>query len=420
MKTQGVHMARTHRYPSYMACVADALSKSSQPVSIDGLLAAVADQRPLGKGAHTAVKKAIHQLFQVIPVGAGRYGWLSHLLNGAVIRHTLAHDEILRGFILLDELEHTALFPQFFQTDQPNRRVLTIDLFGGPEIQAEMSNERKTWSLNLGTEFTAWLDASGAQDKDDLLFSVVDADSGRYQLRLNLHEMRDEPLIRDRNIRLALVAEEIVEESVTEEHGNLAAMPAWNLAARLIGRGLYNESPPPDSFHHVMHEYSLLHLRNGVNYVLMPADKPHDRDQRRFALTLTRDQRRDKSDNGFERDSFAAPEWRERAVKRTDFDADPEQFAPDDQCETYQAYLEAFYAEQPGGVPVSHEDFHLLEAELEGLVNLEQDFGRLLAEQQARLEYLAALLFIDPDEFLTGDWDWTDGPDGNGPQFWTN
>ena len=409
-------MARTDRYPSYIACVADILSKSPRPFSVDGLLAAVADQRPLGKGARTAIQKAVKQLFEVVPVGAGCYGWLSHLLSGAVIRHSLAHDEIRRGFILLDELEHITLFPLFFHPTETRRRVLSIELFGGPVIQTEMFYDRKTWSLNLGAEFTAWLDASGAQGKDDLLLSVVDADSGRYQLRLNLHEMRDESLIRNRNIRLALVAEEIV----AENHGDLATMPAWVLAARLIGRGVFAELPSPDGFHYVLHEYSLLHLRNGVNYVLVPTDKPHDRDQRRFALALTRDLSHDLSDSGLERDFFAAPEWGEPAVKRTDYDADPEQFAPDDECETYQAYLEAFYAEQPGGAPVSHEDFHLLEAELEGLVNLEQDFGRLLTEQQARLEYLAALLFIDPDEFLVDEWDWTDGPDGNGPQFWTN
>ena len=416
MNSQDVHMSRTDRYPSYMACVADVLSKSSQPVSVEGLMAAVADQRPLGKGAHTAIKKAIKQLFQVVPAGAGRYGWLSRLLDGAVIRHTLAHDEIRRGFVLLDELEHIALFPQFFQTNQPTHRTLSIELFGGPVIHTEMSNERKTWSLNLGEEFTAWLDDSGAQSKDDILFGVVDAERGHYQLRLNLHEMRDETDIRNRNIRLALVAEEIV----AEDRSDLAAMPAWVLASRLIGRGVFNESPSPDSFHHVLHEYSLLHLRNGVNYVLIPADKPHDRDQRRFALTVTRDQGRDGGEDGLERDIFVASEWGEPAMKRTDYDADPEQFAPDDECETYQAYLEAFYTEQPGGAPVSHEDFHLLEAELEGLVNLEQDFGRLLTEQLARLEYLAALLYIDPDEFLAGEWDWTDGPDNNGPQFWTN
>ena len=416
MSLKRVNMAGNRRYPSYMACVAEVLSRSSQPVSVDSLMAAVADRRPLGKGARNAVSKALNQLFQVVPVGAGRYGWLSRLLAAAVIRHSLVHDEIRRGFLLLDELEHIALFPQFFQANSAQPRKLTIDLFGGPTLSVEMPIERKTWSLQLGDEFTVWLDMAGAENKDDVLIFVEDADAGRYQFRLNLHELRDEETIRNRNIRLALMAEEIV----AEERGHPHTMPAWVLAARLLGRGVFREAPPADTFHFVMHEYSQLHLRNGVNYELVPADKPNDGDQRRMALALTQEWADDLAVARLERNAIDAPEWGDSAVKRTDYDADPDQFVPDDECETYQAYLEAFYAEQPGGSPVTHEDFHLLEAEMEGLVNLEQDFGRLLTEQHARLEYLAALLFIDPDEFLAGEWDWTDGPDGDGPQFWTN
>jgi hypothetical protein len=63
---------------------------------------------------------------------------------------------------------------------------------------------------------------------------------------------------------------------------------------------------------------------------------------------------------------------------------------PEDDCETYQAYLESFYQVEPKGTPVSHEDFHLLEAELELLTRLGQEFGRLLREQEERKEYLAA------------------------------
>ena len=250
MSLKRVNMAGNRRYPSYMACVAEVLSRSSQPVSVDSLMAAVADRRPLGKGARNAVSKALNQLFQVVPVGAGRYGWLSRLLAAAVIRHSLVHDEIRRGFLLLDELEHIALFPQFFQANSAQPRKLTIDLFGGPTLSVEMPVERKTWSLQLGDEFTVWLDMAGAENKDDVLIFVEDADAGRYQFRLNLHELRDEETIRNRNIRLALMAEEIV----AEERGHPHTMPAWVLAARLLGRGVFREAPPADTFHFVLHE----------------------------------------------------------------------------------------------------------------------------------------------------------------------
>jgi hypothetical protein len=92
----------------------------------------------------------------------------------------------------------------------------------------------------------------------------------------------------------------------------------------------------------------------------------------------------------------------------------------DDQCVSYQAYLDNFQIVEPDGESLSHDDFHLLEAELEMLVRLEQEFGRLLRDQEERKEYLAALLFIDPDEFLENDWDMPDEPDSSPPPYWSN
>ena len=54
------------------------------------------------------------------------------------------------------------------------------------------------------------------------------------------------------------------------------------------------------------------------------------------------------------------------------------------------------------------------------LVRLEHEFGRLLTEQTARKDHLAATLFIDPNEFLEGDWDFPDDPDMAEPPFWAN
>ena len=92
----------------------------------------------------------------------------------------------------------------------------------------------------------------------------------------------------------------------------------------------------------------------------------------------------------------------------------------DDACVAYQTYLDSFQIMQPDGSPLPHDDFHLLEAELEMLVRLEHEFGRLLTEQTARKDHLAATLFIDPNEFLEGDWDFPDDPDMAEPPFWAN
>lgn len=426
-------MTQTQRYPSYAECVTKALSGSLQPMSVESLLTEVGGQRPLGKGARSAVYRAISQIFQAVPVGPGRFGWLSHLLTGSVFRHPLSTDEIRRGFLLLDELEHIAFFPQFFQAHRPDDRGLKIELFGGPTIEADVSIERKTWSLRLGPEFAEWVNILGGQGKDDLLIYVVDASKGEYQVRMNLREMRDERAIRQNNIRLALNAEELV----ANYRRTPEAMPTWELVARLIGRGVFHATPPADDFHYVLHEYSMLRFRDGTGYVLAQADQDivsgttlqdipddtgdpsrSDHDWRLVLFNHAADD--DSSDRAGtpDLDAFSREQShdldQEYAAMQDD---DP--IGPDEECADYQAYLQAFQADRPGMQPLSHEDFHLLEAELEMMVRLEEEFGHLLREQYERKEYLAALLYIDPSEFIEDDWDMPGGPETFGP-FWTN
>ncbi len=410
-------MTKLERYPSYAACVANALSTSRQPLSVDILLTKVAGQRPLGKGARSAVYRAIGQLFQAVSVAPGRYGWLSHLLAESTFRHPLTSAEARRGFLLLDELEHTVFFPQFFQENRPEERILNIELFGGPTIQAEASIERKTWSLQLGPEFTAWFDDQGGQNKDDLLITVADAEAADYQLRLNLREMRDERAIRNRNIQLALSAEEIV----AEDRRTRPAMPTWELVARLIGRGFYKEQPAPDDLHYVLHEYSMLRFSEGLGYQLEITDENEDYQTRRqLAYTLSMES--DEADyNVIAPEQYRDSSWDNRTAKEAPSDLyNHDELGDDEFCASYQTYLESFQIVEPGGEAIAHDDFHLLEAELEMLVRLEQEFGRLLRDQEERKEYLAALLFIDPDEFLESGWDMPDDPDTASPPFWSN
>ena len=429
-------MTKNERYPSYAACVTEVLSSSQQPISVDALLARIAGRRPLGKGARSAVYRAISQIFQAVPVAPGRYGWLSHLLNGAVFRHPLTTDEIRRGFVLLDELEHIVFFPQFFQSSRADDRILKIELFGGPVIQAEATIERKTWSLRLGPEFTAWVNEHGGQGKDDMLIFVKDTSAGEYQIRLNLREMRDERLIRQRNVQLALAAEELV----ADNRRTVPAMATWDLVARLIGRGLFYEMPPADDFHFVLHEYSLLRFRDGVGYEYLKSDDQITESEhsaynqadetadlnvdipgslRRIVFSISEDH----EDDSFDRRAGGRQHFQDP------FDIDQEippmsddsPFGPEESCVDYQAYLDALHQDQPGATALSHEEFHLLEAELEMLVRLEEEFGHLLREQQERKDYLAAVLYIDPSEFLEDDWDANGGgPDAYGPPFWAN
>ncbi|HRW07409.1 MAG TPA: hypothetical protein P5121_20030 [Caldilineaceae bacterium] len=429
-------MATSERYPSYATCVAKVLSGSAQPLTVDTLLSRIKEHRPITKGARSAVYRAIGQLFQAVPVAPSRYGWLSSLLGKNTFRHVLTGEEVRRGFLMLDELEHAVFFPQFFQTYQPDDRKLQIELFGGPTIEAEAYIERKTWSLRLGSTFIEWIDELGGQGRDDLLIFVDDALAGRYQLRLQPREMRDPNVIQGRNIQLALLAEELV----SEDRRARTAMPTAELAARIIGRGFFADALPPDDFHFVLHQYSLLRFHNGVGYSF-------DLENMDFAADVV-PSGSDDSGDGFgeavvrpdlDREALNAAEmmysdflqddmigqgddeWEDllfepEAADMPFFDSSDDLF--DNSCASYEAYVEAYQESDSMDGMLSHSDFHLLEAELETLVALEQEFGYLLADQMTRKEQLIERLFIDPETLL--DNDFPDYPDFDEPPFWEN
>jgi hypothetical protein len=407
-------MANGGRYPSYMTCVAQVLSSSTQPLSVDALLSHIQDERPITKGARSAIYRAIGQLFQAVPVAPSAYGWLSTLLTGNTFRHLLTADEARRGFLMLDELEHAAFFPQFFQTYQPDERKLQIELFGGPVIEAEAYIERKTWSLRLGAQFAEWIDDAGCQGRDDIIIQVVDAAMGQYSFRLQPRELRDLNAIQGRNIQLALLAEEIV----AEDRRSRTAIPTAELAALIIGRGFFKEPLPPDDFHYVLHQYSLLRFHNGVGYSL-------DLEAVDFATNLS------SSETLFTNEEALsyAPVWEprddefgyEQQVAEMPFwDDDFDDDMAAESCAIYDAYLESYQEDESMDELLSHTDFHLLEAELETLLTLEQEFGYLLPEQATRKDQLIERLFIDPETLLDSDADMPDYPDFDDPPFWEN
>ena len=414
-------MAKDRQNPSYSTCVAEILSNSRTPLSVDTLVSRIAAQRPVGRGARSAVYQAINKLYQAVPVGSGRFGWLSCLLRDQSFRHPLNRYEIKKGNLLLDELEHAVFFPQFFQSHQPDARLISVELMGGPVLQAHADVEQGTWALRLGRAFAQWVDQTGGTTQDDLLIQVKDAVSGEYGVRLQPKESRQEDLIRQRNVLLSRSAERIV----GGDRKSRDAMPVWELAAALIGQNVYSNNVPPDDMHFVLHEYSSLQLRDDLGYTtdgqdnggdtapdsrgLPPQAEKPPRNQDVFPAENWDINRLEQLFRGSGLFGLPPSEWGRAELSSTD----PE----DETCEAYQAYLSELQEFNPGAQPLNHMEFHLLEAELEMLVSLEQEFGFLMPEQERRKNELADRLFIDPDFLLGGDWDHDDLGD---VPFWHN
>lgn len=419
-------MEKSERYPSYATCVAHALSTSAQPLSIDALLSTIGRQRPLGKGARHAVYRAVRQLYQAVPVAPSRFGWLSHLMQESMFRHPLTAEEARRGYLLLDELEHAVFFPQFFQNHRTDVRHVSVELMGGPVLRAEAAVERKMWSLRLGVKFAEWIDDQGGQSRDDILITVINAVEGRYMMRLHPRESRDEEAIQEQNIRLAMAAEELVATSRRADK----AIPAWELAALLIGRDMYRNPIPPDDLHMVLHKYSVLRLdENGSGYTLdrrvsvkagdAQTVQGADGRRKRPVNAIEDEPEEDDLDAFLSPPDFAFEESSTWLGGEDDFSG---MLGGEDSCPDYESYLEAHQMSGDLNAPLSHSDYHLLEAELETLLGLEQEFGYLLAEQSKRVDDLAERLFIDPEslQFDDDDSDFADDGFDNGAPFWKN
>ncbi len=410
-------MSNSDRYPSYVDCVAQILSDSTEPMSLESIITHVERRRPMTKGARSAIYKAVEQLFQAVPVAPAHFGWLSSLLANSTVRHRLHADEVRRGYLMLDELEHALFFPEFFQNHEPDGRIVKIDLFGDGVIHAEAGVERRTWSLRLGEDMVRWLDEQGAMAQDDLIIHVNDAITGMYHLRLQPREVRNEEAIKQRNMQLAGLAEAIVGERGAEE---LPIYP-WELAARLIGRGAFREQVPPDDLHFVLREHSRLVYAEGIGYSLAANDaQPQKTGRNAQPSGRLQDLPQQKSKTPRPTPSSAMDDdWLQfeeevRAMKGSLEQED------DNACLAYEDYLAAFEQSRQRGEPLNHDNYHLLEAELEALVELELEFGYLMPDQTERKQELADRLFIDPETLLDSDWDEDDDYDGDGPFFWQN
>lgn len=418
------HMAGSKRYPSYPECVAQVLSQSAEPMTFAALMERVSELRPATKGSRLAVYRAMEELYQAVPLephGNGvrdnsRFGWLANLIAGSTIRHSLEREEVRGGYVRLDELEHALLVPSFFQELDPAPRKVTVTFFDDTTVTAEINSNRDVWALDIGNAMVAWLDEQGAMSDDDLILQVVDATAGKYAMRLQPREARDEDEIDTRNRQLAKAAEDIAIGLGREQN----AIYTWNLVARLLGGGHYRELPAPDDLHYVLAEYSRLEIIAGMGYEVDIAGAraagvgvadSGARTRGRAVSAARPKSRSGKSDQGFD-----YPSRRESEMAGFQFGSSEE---GEDTCEAYEEYLESFRADHREGSPYSHDDFHLLAAELESLVDLELEFGYLLPDQNQRKMDLADRLYIDPESLVDGSWD--EGEDDFGsdnPAFW--
>ena len=421
-------MSKTSIYPSYAECVTLVLREADGPVSMDGLLAGVESMRPLTKSARSAVYQAMGKLYQAVPLGEGRFGWLTTLLRGNTFRHTLSKVELRRGVLYLDEMLHGVLAPDFFQTQRMDLKPVQLTLIGeSAPLSIPITIDRKVWALKFGESLGKWVSDAGGQPQDDVMIQVDDAEARCFTLRLQPREMRDTQALDQRNLEVALAAEQIL----SQDRKLRTIMPVWDLAARLIGQGFFRDPVPPDEIHLILARYSTLRYHQGMGYALADAygalnllGRPGERSRADIDPFLEPDPSLVfGQEYGFDDTSdMETPSlWDDDDLTlagEADFlDPDDLENLP---CPDYQAYLDVHETLDFDDTPLGHDEYHLLEAELEGLVSLEYEFGYLMPDQEARKIQLGERLFIDPDSMYDNFGDDMDTSDMDGPPFWEN
>lgn len=241
-----------HNKVNYTELTHQVVHNAKEPLTFDEIIQHVADIEPITTGnPQNTIRSAISQARLIQSTGDGHFGWLPHLLRDNTFRHPLTAGELKdRRLSFKDELRD-ALWPSFFAIEKRrDRSPVSVKLDHGLIVDMPLEPGRRDWGTTAVPAFWQWLGEQNAQAGDDLIFQVIDADSKQYSVKIQYQADRDEARITERNRELAGASYEIIQETLRKKAS------IWNLAVRLIARGVYRDPCPPDPLVQVLEDDS--------------------------------------------------------------------------------------------------------------------------------------------------------------------
>jgi hypothetical protein len=267
---------------SYSECVHRVLQAASAPITVDELIQAVGEMRPLtAKNIRSTMHNAINQSPLCASLGDGRYWWMPHLLGENWFRLHPSTEDVQQGQLPITDEARLGLWPSFFGSRSRLRDPLVhVELADGPVLERPVEHlGTASWGFKPCPELVKWYETQGVRSGDDLTLNVIDADASprRYRLEHQPVGQRDETRIKARNQQLADAAYELIRKGRAE--------PAYYLAPKLAARGLYHDPCPPDPLDEVLKSDSRFRdagLRgyaraDDADYVPSPFEMMHDR-----------------------------------------------------------------------------------------------------------------------------------------------
>jgi len=234
---------------SYAECVHRVLQAAPAPVSMDALIHTVGEMRPLtAKNVRSAMHNAIGQSPLCTSLGDGRYWWMPHLLRENRFRLHLSTEDLGQGRLSITDEARLGLLPNFFGArSRMGDLTVHIELADGPVLERPVEHlGDANWGFNPCPELVKWYKDQRVRSGDDLVLVVIDADASprHYRLEHQPAHQRDETRVKARNQELADAAYKLIRRGHAE--------PAYNLAPKLVARGLYRNPCPPDALEEVL------------------------------------------------------------------------------------------------------------------------------------------------------------------------
>ncbi len=234
---------------SYAECVRRVLQAAPAPITMDELIQAVGEMRPLtSKNIRSTMHNAITQSRVCTSLGDGRYWWMPHLLKGNRFRLYPAAEDLKKGQLLLSRDAWLGLWPNFFDDrSQEGASLVRIELAAGPTLERPIEHlGQSNWGFKPCPELSAWYKAQNVRHGDSLILTVIDADASprRYRFEHEPADQRDQDRLEARNEQLASAAYDLIRKGRAE--------PLFNLAPKLAARGLYDDACPPDPLEQVL------------------------------------------------------------------------------------------------------------------------------------------------------------------------
>jgi len=231
--------------PNYTQLVHEVVQSSQEPLAFEDILDRVNERQPItSKNPTGTIRNALTYLRLVKSVGGNRYGYFPRLIKGSVFRLPLTEKKPAHHPLPFTGELNEALWPAYFESAaRRNRRSARVRLSSGEEVELECASTRARQSeLQLPLPFSRWLISERAQAGDDLLFKVVDADDGLYEVQLQRRSKRDEQAIARRNRQIADAAYDVFQYAPTSKKR------VSEVGTAVMVQGLYRDPVPPDTF----------------------------------------------------------------------------------------------------------------------------------------------------------------------------